>query len=187
MKGLKKGVEDMEFYDVIKTRRSVRRFLKKAIAGDVLERVLEAARIAPSGNDRQPWRFVIVKDEKRKKDIASACYEQDFVAEAPVAIVCCSIKCSSGYEPWGDEAGRRDTVIATDHLILAARNEGLATCWVGAIHDRQVKKIVNVPDDVDVVMVVPIGYPASRTAFREASGRRRLKDICFFEEYGRKE
>jgi len=174
----------MEFYDVIRTRRSVRKFLKKEIPDEVLDRILEAARVAPSGDNRQPWRFVVVEDEQRKKRIASACYSQDFVAKAPVVLVCCSIKCSSGYEPWLDEAGRRDTVIATDHLILAARNEGLATCWVGAFHDGQVKKIVKVPDDVDVVMVVPIGYPSSKSAFREASGRKSLKDICFFEEYG---
>jgi nitroreductase len=177
----------MEFYDVIQTRRSVRRFLKRAVGEDALERVLDAARIAPSGGDRQPWRFVVIKEEQKKKRIARACYDQDFVAEAPVVLVCCAIKCSSGYEPWHDEAGRRDAVIAIDHLILAARNEGLGTCWVGAVHDKQVKKIVNVPDDVDVVMVVPIGYPASKTAFRKASGRKKLKEICFLEEYGRKQ
>jgi nitroreductase len=177
----------MEFYDVIKTRRSVRSFLKKSVPDDVLERVLEAARVAPSGNDRQPWRFIIVRDEKKKREIANACYRQDFVAEAPVVIVCCAIKCTSGYEPWKDEAGRRDTVIATDHLILAARNEGLGTCWVGAIHDRQVKKIVNVPDDVDVVMVVPIGHPASKAAFGKVFGRKAFKEICFYEEYGQKQ
>ncbi|UCE98855.1 MAG: nitroreductase family protein [Planctomycetota bacterium] len=176
----------MEFYDVIKTRRSVRRFLKRPVPDDVLNRVLEAARIAPSGGDRQPWRFVVVKDQQKKAKIASACYSQDFVAEAPVVLVCCAIKCSSGYEPWHDEAGRRDTVIAIDHLILAARNEGLGTCWVGAVHDKQVKKIVNVPAKVDVVMVVPVGYPASKSAFRQAQGRKPLKEICFYEEYGQK-
>lgn len=176
----------MEFYDVIKTRRSVRRFLKKPVPVDVLGRVLEAARVAPSGGDRQPWRFVVVKDKQKKQRIARACYGQDFVAKAPVVLVCCSIKCSSDYEPWEDEAGRRDTVIATDHLILAARNEGLGTCWVGAVHDKRVKEIVNVPGNVDVVMVVPLGYPASKSAFREASGRKSLKEICFFEEYARK-
>ena len=174
----------MEFYDVIRTRRSVRRFLNRPIPDEVLDRVLDAARIAPSGGDRQPWRFVVVKDKQKKKKIAHACYSQDFVAEAPVVLVCCSIKCSSGYQPWEDEAGRRDAVIATDHLILAARNEGLGSCWVGAVHDKQVKEIVNVPDDVNVVMVVPLGYPASKSAFREPSGRKSLKEVCFFEEYG---
>jgi nitroreductase len=176
----------MEFYDVIRTRRSVRKFLKKGIPDEVLERILEVARVAPSGDNRQPWRFVVVKDDQRKKKIARACYEQDFVTQAPVVIVCCSIECSSGYEPWMDEAGRRDTVIATDHLILAARNEGLATCWVGAFFDKKVGKIINVPGDVDVVMVVPIGYPTSKSAFSKASGRKALKDICFSEEYGQK-
>jgi len=176
----------MEFYEVIRTRRSVRRFLKKPLADEVLGRILEAARIAPSGGDRQPWRFVVVRDKQKKEKIARACYGQDFVAQAPVVLVCCSIKCSSGYEPWHDEAGRLDAVIAIDHLILAARNEGIGTCWVGAVHDKQLKKIVNVGENVDVVMVVPLGYPASRSAFRQVSGRKPLKEICFYEEYGRK-
>ena len=174
----------MEFYDVIETRRGIRRFLKKPVPDDTLHKVLNAARIAPSGNNRQPWRFVIVKDQERKEKIACACYEQDFVSQAPVVIVCCAVKCTSGYEPWQDEAGRRDTVIATDHLILAARNEGLATCWIGAIHDKQVKKIAQVPNEVDVVMVVPIAYPVSKSAFSEPSDRKSLEEICFFEEYG---
>ena len=177
----------MEFYDVIKTRRSVRSFQKNGISDDVLERILEAARIAPSGNNRQPWRFVVVKDEQTKKKIARACYNQDFVADAPVVLVCCSIKCSCAYEPWLDDAGRCDTVIAIDHLILAARNEGIATCWIGAIHDKEVGKIVNVPDDVDVVMVVPLGYPTSKSAFQKASSRKSLREICFYEEYGRRD
>ena len=174
----------MEFYDVIKTRRSVRRFSKKAVPDDVLGKVLEAARIAPSGNNRQPWRFVVVKEPQKKEKIAHASYDQDFVAEAPVVVICCSIKCTSGYEPWRDEAGRRDAIIAIDHLILAARNEGLGTCWVGAIHDQQIKQIVKVPDDVDIVMVIPLGYPASKSDFREVSQRKRIDEICFFEEYG---
>jgi len=177
----------MEFYDVINTRRSIRRYLKKTIADDVLERVLEAARVAPSGGNAQPWRFVIVKDEQKKKKIAHVCYEQDFVAQAPVVLVCCSVECSSGYEPWLDDAGWRDTVIAIDHLILAARNEGLATCWVGAFYDKKVGKIVGVPADVNIAMVVPLGYPASKSAFKETKERKSLKEICFVEDYGRRE
>jgi nitroreductase len=180
------GAIAMEFYDVIRTRRSVRKFLKKGIPDEVLDRILEAARVAPSGGNSQPWRFVIVKDQDKKKKIADACYEQDFVTQAPVVIVCCSIKCSSGYEPWQDDAGWRDTIIAVDHLILAARNEGLGTCWVGAFYEEPIKEIVRVPKDVKVVIVVPVGYPASRKAFRETKNRKSLKEICFVEEYGRK-
>ncbi len=71
------------------------------------------------------------------------------------------------------------------HLVLAARNEDLGTCWIGALHDKEIKKIVNAPDNVDVVMVIPLGYPASSSAFRETSSRKPLSDICFNEQYGR--
>jgi len=176
----------MDFYDVIRTRRSVRSFQDKPVPHDVLARVLEAARIAPSGNNRQPWRFVVVKDEKRRKQIAQACYDQSFIAQAPVVIVCCGRQYPNGYEPWRDECYLADTVIAIDHLILAARNEGLGSCWIGAVHDDQVAKIIGAPDDVDVLMVVPIGYPAGETAFNEKCSRAPLEQICFNERYGQR-
>jgi len=174
----------MEFYEVIKTRRSVRRYKDKDIPDDVLMRVLEAGRIAPSGNNRQPWRFVVVKDEDKRRQIAQACYDQMFIADAPVVLVCCSIRCTSGYEPWKDNAGPRDVIIAIDHMTLAARNEGLGTCWIGALYPEKVAKVVNVPDDIDVVMVIPIGYPASDDMFTERTSRKPMDEICFFETYG---
>ncbi len=174
----------MDFYDVIRTRRSIRRYKSKDIPNDVLFRILESARIAPSGNNRQPWRFVVVRDEEKKKKIAQACYDQSFIAQAPLVIVCCSIKCTSGYQPWLEQAGPRDVVIATDHLILAARNEGIGSCWIGALYPEKVAKIINLPDELDVVMVVPLGYPTSESAFSEPTGRKSLNEIFFADSYG---
>lgn len=176
----------MEFYDVIRTRRSIRKYKKEPIPKEVLLRVLEAGRIAPSGNNRQPWRFVVIEDKEKKKRIAEACYGQSFIAEAPVVIVCCSIKCSSGYQPWMEQAGPRDVVIATDHIILAARNEGLASCWIGAFYPDKIAEIIDLPRDLDVVMVVPLGYPANKEAFKETTDRKPFEEIFFYESYGRK-
>lgn len=175
----------MDFKDVIRTRRSVRSFADRDIPPDVLERVMEAARIAPSGNNRQPWRFVIVRNAPKRKQIADACYDQGFVADAPVVIVCSAEPYPNSYEPWGNNSHLADAVIAMDHLILAARDEGLGTCWVGAVHDNRVKKIVNAPRNVKVLMVIPIGYPAHEGAFTDTSWRSNLEDIRFFEEYGK--
>jgi len=174
----------MEFYDLIRTRRSIRSYQKKDIPPDVLDRVLDAARIAPSGNNRQPWSFVVVKDEKKKKKIAEASYGQSFIAEAPVVVVCCAKHYPNSYEPWKENSYLADTIIAIDHLVLAARNEGLGSCWIGAIHDKEVKKILNISDDVDVVMVIPLGYPLSDSAFTDSFYRRPLEEICFLEKYG---
>lgn len=174
----------MEFYDVIKTRRSIRKYSGRDIPLDVLKRVLDAARIAPSGNNRQPWSFIIVKDPEKKKKIAEASYGQSFIAEAPVVVVCCAQRYPNSYEPWKDDCYLADVIIAIDYLILAARNEGLGTCWIGAIHDKEAKKILNIPDEIDVVMVVPIGYPSSDSAFTDICSRKSLEEICFLEEYG---
>lgn len=176
----------MEFYDVIKTRRSIRNYSERDIPPDVLKRVLDAARIAPSANNRQPWSFVIIKDPEKKKKIAEASYGQSFIAKAPVVVVCCAQRYPNSYEPWKDNCYLADVMIAIDHLILAARNESLGTCWIGAIHDKQVKKIFNIPDEIDVVMAVSIGYPPSDSAFTDTCSRKSLEEICFSEEYGMK-
>ena len=174
----------MEFYDLIRTRRSIRNYQKKNIPQDVLDRILDAARSAPSGNNRQPWSFVVVKNEGKKEKIAEASYGQSFIAEAPVVVVCCAKRYPNSYEPWKENSYLADTIIAIDHLVLAARNEGIGSCWIGAIHDKEVKKILSVPDDVAVVMAVPLGYPVSCSAFTDSFYRKPLEEICFSEEYG---
>ena len=174
----------MEFSDVIRTTRSIRSYQEREIPDDALEIIMDAARIAPSGNNRQPWSFVVVPDQQKRKLIAQACYDQSFTAAAPAVIVCCAKRYPNSYEPWKDNCYLSDVVIAIDHLVLAARNEGIGSCWIGAIHDKQVKKIVSVPDDVDVLMVVTLGYPASDSAFTATTSRKTLGEICFSGTYG---
>ena len=175
----------MEFSEVIRTRRSVRKFSDKEIPEDVITRVMDSARIAPSGNNRQPWSFVVVRDPERRQKIASACYNQSYVAKAPVVVVCCAQPYPNRYEPWEESSYMADAIIAIDHLVLAARNEGLGACWVGAVGEQGVKEAVNIPDPVKVLIVVPLGYPESETAFNENCNRKALSEICFKEEYGK--
>ena len=174
----------MEFYNVIRTRRSIRSYQDRDIPDEVLERILDAARIAPSGNNQQPWSFVVVKNQEKRKQIAKACYDQGFIAKAPMVIVCCAKQYSNSHELWKDDCYLADTVIAIDHLVLAARNESIGSCWIGAVHDKQVKKIIDAPDDVNVLIVVSLGYPISDSAFSDTLSRKPISDICFLEEYG---
>ena len=168
---------------MIRTRRSVRSYRPDPIPEDVLDRVLEAARIAPSSSNRQPWRFIIVKDEATKQKIIPACYGQSWMAEAPVIIMACGNDKNfnhgnnhGGY--MGDMSMIVDTSIAFTHLILAARVEGLGTCGIGWFSDDQVKKILNVPGDWDVVALTPLGYPSvGDVAFREPGSRKPLNEI----------
>jgi nitroreductase len=167
----------LDFYEVIRTRRSVRAFRKDPIPDDVLNRILDAVRIAPSGSNRQPWRFILVKDAELKQGMISACNNQRFVAEAPVIVVACGQRLPlnrGGY--MGEMSVLLDIAIAFTHLILAARAEGLGTCWIGAFNNEAVKELLKVPEDYEVVAATPLGYP-SEDAFTADTKRKMLDEI----------
>jgi len=174
----------MDFYEVIRTRRSVRSYKTDPIPDDVLRRILDAARISPSGSNRQPWKFIIVRDEKIKRKLAVACSNQQFIAEAPVIIVACGYNIHynrGGY--MRDMSMLVDVSIAFTHLILAARAEGLGTCWIGSFDNDEIKRILNIPEDVNVVAITPLGYPKSSDIFVEASSRKSLEEIISTDGY----
>ncbi|MGC9065516.1 MAG: nitroreductase family protein [Candidatus Ratteibacteria bacterium] len=177
----------MEFYHVIKTRRSIRKYLGKEIDEDVLTRVLDAARIAPSGNNRQPWKFIVVKDVERKKTLAKLCHNQSFIAHAPVVIVACGKNIHYNRGEWmGDYSVIVDVAIAVDHLTLAARAEGLGTCWIGSFNNTEIKKYLEIPEEVNVVALTPLGYPEDPSEFTETSNRLPLDQIIFYEKWGKR-
>ncbi|HIE15238.1 TPA: nitroreductase [Candidatus Bathyarchaeota archaeon] len=174
----------MDFYEVIRTRRSVRSYKTDPIPDDVLRRILDAARISPSGSNRQPWKFIIVRDEKIKRKLAVACSNQQFIAEAPVIIVACGYNIHynrGGY--MRDMSMLVDVSIAFTHLILAAKAEGLGTCWIGSFDNDEIKRILNIPEDVNVVAITPLGYPKSSDIFVEASSRKSLEEIISTDGY----
>ncbi len=167
----------MDFYQVIRTRRSVRAFRDTPIPDDALRRVLDAARIAPSGSNRQPWRFIVVSSPELKQGLVSACHNQRFIAAAPVVIAACGRDIQFDRGDWmGDYSMIVDVVIAMDHLILAARAEGLGTCWIGSFSDEEVKATLRVPEGWHVVALTPLGYPEG-DAFVETADRRPLGEI----------
>ena len=173
----------MDFYEVIRTRRSIRSYKPDPVPEDVLNRVLDAARIAPSGSNRQPWKFIIVKDEELKRRLVSACGNQSFIAEAPLVIVACGYNIHynrGGY--MGDMSMLIDVSIAFTHLILAARAEGLGTCWIGAFNNEEVKKVLDIPDDVNVVAITPLGYPKDE-GFTEPVGRKSMEEIVSTDKF----
>ena len=148
----------MDIVEAIRKRKSVREFMKKPIDQKVLMKVLEAARLAPSAKNRQEWRFVIVKDYERRSRIAQAANGQSFVGKAPVVIVACGI--FDGYVmSCGQPSYPIDVAIALDHISLTAVKYGLGSCWIGAFNEKKVKEILEIPKDVRVVELMPIGYP----------------------------
>jgi nitroreductase len=173
----------MEFYDVINTRRSVRSYKPDEIPDDVLNRVLEAARVAPSGSNRQPWKYVLVKDPDMRRKIATISGGQPWIADAPIVVVACGNDINydrGGY--MGDMSFLIDAAIGLTHLILAARAEGLGTCWIGLFDNESIKELLDVPPSWNVVAVTPLGYP--KEAMWGSPGKRKpLGEIVAVDEW----
>ena len=157
----------MNVYEAVQARRSVRRWAAKPVEEEKLRRVLEAARLAPSAKNMQEWKFVIVTAPDLRKKLGVAARNQEFVGQAPVVIVGCATE-TQNVMACGQYSYPIDLAIAMDHITLAAAAEGLGTCWIGAFHEDQVKKLLGIPDDVRAVIVMPLGYPAEAAAPRKS-------------------
>ncbi len=171
----------MSVMDVIKKRKSVRAFLNKPVEEKRLMEVMEAARLAPSASNRQEWRFVVVTDAEKRKALAHAANDQDFVGEAPVVIVCCAE--TDGHRmSCGEPCYPIDVAIAIDHLTLVATDIGLGTCWIGAFRQDEVKKILGIPEHIRVVELLPLGYPHDPSAVQKK--RLTMEKILHREKWG---
>lgn len=149
----------MTVMEAVRARKSVRAFEKKPVEEEKLNSVLEAARLAPSASNRQEWRFVVVRDDGVRAKLAKAANSQAFVGEAPVVVACCA-ETDAHVMSCGQPCYPIDVAIAIDHMTLAAVELGLGTCWIGAFKEAEVKKILGIPEEVRVVELMPLGYPA---------------------------
>jgi nitroreductase len=173
----------MDFYEVIKTRRSIRSFSASPIPDGVLRRVLDAARVAPSGSNRQPWRFIVIRDQGLKSRLVNSCHGQRLIAQAPVVIAACGRDIAFDRGDWMGQCSMIvDVTIAMDHLILAARAEGLGTCWIGSFNNDQIKALLGIPEGWWVVALTPLGYPEGE-AFAETTDRKPLEEIVCEERW----
>jgi len=152
----------MDVLEAIKTRRSVRSYSSRPIPDEVMERMKLALRYAPSACNFQPWCFILVTEAELRQKVAKAAHDQLFMAEAPLIVVGCGMP-DQAYKGMGGHGNSTDidVAIALDHLTLTAVAEGLGTCWIGAFDEEKVKRLLNVPANVKVVAMTPLGYPAS--------------------------
>jgi nitroreductase len=167
--------------DIIEERKSIRSFKPQEVEEEKLNYILNAFRKAPSAKNLQPWKLVVVKDKKIIKDLAIACNDQTFLEEAPIIITACA-KEDEAYGVMGGYMNSYsiDIGIALEHLILAAAEQGLGTCWIGAFKEKLVKDILSIPEDVRVVALTPVGYPAAEGDER---GRKPLSKIVCYNKY----
>lgn len=170
----------MDVSEAIRKRRSVRKYQARKIENDKLDRVLEAGRLAPSARNLQEWKFIVVRDGSRRKRLAEAAKGQTFVGEAPVVIAACATV-TDYVMTCGQLTYPIDLAIAVEHMVLQAAAEGLGTCWIGAFYEEEVKKVLNIPPEVRVVALLPIGYPDESPSPRP---RKEMKEIVAFENWG---
>lgn len=164
----------MDVFEAIRTRRSVRKYRPEPIPNDRLERIFEAARLAPSAGNRQPWRFVVVRDADRKKALAGAANNQSFLSEA--AAIVAAVGDPEVSTRWHE----KDPMTAVEHMALAATALGYGTCWIGAFDEDAVKRLLKIPAKMRVVALLPIGIPNETPAPKP---RKQLSEIFFEEEW----
>lgn len=169
----------MDVLDAIKSRRSIRAYEARDVEEEKLKNVLEAGRLSPSASNRQERRFVILKDAATRKALSEAAKNQTFVAQAPVVIAACSVE-TDYIMMCGQYAYSIDTAIAVDHMTLAAVEQGLGTCWIGAFDEKKVRKILKIPDNIRVVALLPLGYPA---AIPHPTPRKSIDEIVMRERW----
>ena len=154
----------MEFSSVIKSRESIRDFTDKKVEDEKIKYVLECARLAPSWTNKQCWQFIVVNDKKIIKDLSKTSIINRWLKKAPVIIVACGDPKQSGVRNDIDYFVV-DVSIALEHLVLAATDQELGTCWIGGFNERKVKRILEIPENIRVVALAPLGYPAGKKGF----------------------
>lgn len=150
---------DLDVFETVKTRRSIRSYQDKPVEEEKLAKILEAARLAPSAVNLQPCSYVVVTDKAVRQRLSQA-YSRSWFAQAPVIIVACATPEKAWKRNDGEEFWKIDAAIALQTLVLAATAEGLGTCWIGAFDEKKAKDALDIPKNVRVVAMTPIGYPA---------------------------
>jgi nitroreductase len=171
----------MEFYDLIKTRRSVRDYNpEKPVDREVLERILEAGRLAPSAANRQPWTFVVVSSPEKLAEV-HACYHKEWFKQAPHILIVVGDKSKSWIRPYdGYNSIETDLAIAMDHMVLAAANEGVATCWIIAFDYDKLAKVVDLKEDEVIYCITPLGYPHDDSQRKGQKIRKSFNEVVRF-------
>ncbi|MCX6566784.1 MAG: nitroreductase family protein [Candidatus Aminicenantes bacterium] len=150
----------MEFQELIRKRYSVRVYAPRPVEEEKLARVLEAARLTPTACNLQPFRIVVLQTKGREDELRRI-YGREWFVQAPLVLAICALTAESWvrkYDGWN--SAEVDATIAMDHLILAAAEEGLGTCWIAAFNPAAAREILGLPADVVPVAFTPLGYPA---------------------------
>lgn len=149
----------MNFLELTKSRYSCRSYQQRAVEQEKLDYIMECVRMSPSAVNRQPWLFIIVRDEEERHRLAE-CYNREWFTTAPAYIIACVLHHEEWVRSDGKAHGNIDVAIAVEHLCLAATEQGLATCWVCNFDTQKCRDAFGMSEDVEPAVLIPIGYAA---------------------------
>ncbi|MCL5958848.1 MAG: nitroreductase family protein [Chloroflexi bacterium] len=169
----------MYFHELIQARYSVRAYKPDPVEEEKLQLVLEAMRLAPSASNRQPFQFIVIHAAGREEDLKRI-YAREWFLQAPLVICACVFPERAWTRKDGKRYGEVDVAIAMDHLILAATELGMGTCWVANFDPDAMREILGLPDEVEPVAVTPLGYPADSL---RPKNRKSLSELVRYEHW----
>jgi nitroreductase len=169
----------MEFTDLIQKRYSVRSYRSDPVEEEKLQRVLEAARLAPTAANRQPFQLIVIHTAGREEELGQV-YQREWFTQAPLVICACGLPENAWTSKEGVNYTYVDVAIAMDHLILEATNLGLGTCWVAAFDREIARQTLGLPEDVVPIAMTPLGYPADQP---KTKVRKDLSDLVRYERW----
>ena len=173
----------MDVFDAIRTRRSVRKYKDQNVPWDNIINILHAGRLAPSAGNLQSWKFIVVKDDKKRSSIAKACVEQEWMEVAPIHIVVLA-EPKKTERHYGTRGGRlyviQECAAAIENMLLTAHSLGLGACWVGAYDEDEIWRILGLPEEISVQGIITIGY-ADETP--EPPPKKRIEHIMYFDRW----
>lgn len=169
----------MDFSELIEKRYSVRAYRRDTVEEEKLERVLEAARLAPTAANRQPFQLVVIHTQGREDELQQI-YRKAWFVEPPLLICACGLVDKAWTRRDGKSYVDVDVAIVMDHLILAAANEGLGTCWVGAFDADAARRVLGLPDEVEPIAFTPLGYAADEPGEKK---RKSLEELVRYKRW----
>lgn len=164
----------MDVFDCIQSRPAVRRFRSEPIPEAILKKILQAGRQAHSQRNRQPWRFVVVQNRETLQQIGALASSGPYIADAPLAI---ALAIDGAKNPY------IDATRAAECLMLTAWSEGIGSCWVGGMDRSKIKELLAIPEEAELVTVIPFGYPTDEEKTQKKV-RKRLSTVAYRERYG---
>ena len=171
----------MEFMELARQRYSVRAYQSISVEDEKLEKILEAARLAPTACNLQPFQLIVIHTMGREAELKRI-YKSPWFVQAPIVICVCAIPSQSWTRQDGKNYCLIDVAIAMDHLILAAANLGLGTCWIGAFNSEEARSILGLPDDVEPIAFTPVGYPNDQPNPQHNS-RKSINELVRYEHW----